>query len=178
MLLRPFCALALAFASLAGAANLPRQSPEFTIQMMDGKPIQISQYKGKVVVLAFILTYCPHCQKTCGILDKIQTEYGPRGVQVLASAIEDMAKMNVPDFIKKFHPPFPVGYDVRDAVYNYAQHPSMLQMMMPNLIFVDRQGVIRAQYSGDDPFINSEDQEKHIREEVEKLLQPPGKTAA
>jgi peroxiredoxin len=171
MFLRRLAVLALCVTALA-AATIPRQSPEFAIQTMDGKQILLSQYKGKVVVLAFILTYCPHCQKTCGILGQMQKEYGPQGLQILASAIEDMAKMTVPDFIKKFQPPFPVGYDLRDNVYTYLQHPSMLQMMMPNLAFIDRQGVIRSQYAGDDKFINSDDQEKNIRGEIEKLLKP------
>jgi len=174
MCLRRLCALVLCLAliSLAGAANLPRQSPEFAISMSDGKQVLLSQFRGKVVVVAFILTYCPHCQKTIGILEKVQAEYGPRGVQVLGSAIEDMAKMNVPDFNKKFLPPFPVGYNIQATVNEYLQHPAMLNLMMPNLVFIDRQGVIRSQYAGDDPFINSDDQEKHIREEIEKLLKP------
>ena len=178
MLTRHLAALVLCFASLAGAATIPRQAPEFAINTMDGKQVLLSPYRGKVVVLAFILTYCPHCQKTCGILSKMQNEYGPRGFQVLAAAIEDMAKMNVPDFIKKFSPPFPVGYVLRDTAYEFAQHPSMLQMMMPNVIFIDRQGMIQSQYTGDNPFINSDDQEKNIRAEIEKLLkQAPATTS-
>lgn len=51
---------ALALLSLAApaaiAANLPRKSPEFAINFSKGQPILLSQYKGKVVVLAFILT--------------------------------------------------------------------------------------------------------------------------
>src|SRR5437660_416556 len=110
------------FASLAIGANVPRKSPEFAINTVDGKQILVSQYRGKVVVVACILTTCPHCQHTVGILSKLQTEYGPRGLQVVATAIEDMAKMNVPDFIKKFQPTFPVGYTFRDSVIEYLQH--------------------------------------------------------
>jgi hypothetical protein len=40
---------------------------------------------------------------------------------------------------------------------------------MPQMVFIDRQGTIRAQYSGDDKFF-AEDQEKHIREQIETLL--------
>jgi cytochrome oxidase Cu insertion factor (SCO1/SenC/PrrC family) len=36
----------------------------------------LSQYKGHPVVLAFILTYCTHCQMTVGVLSKLQNEYG------------------------------------------------------------------------------------------------------
>jgi peroxiredoxin len=156
--------------TLAGAATIPRQSPEFAMNTVDGKQILLSQYRGKAVVFAFILTTCPHCQQTIGILSKLQPEYAARGVQVLACAIEDAARQNVPGFIAKFHPPFPVGYSPRDSVYEYLQHPSMLILHMPALVFIDRHGSIRAQYEGDAPFFAGDAQEKDVREEIEKLL--------
>jgi hypothetical protein len=99
----------------------------------------------------------------------MQNDYAPRGFQVLASAIEDMAKMDVPDFIKRFQPPFPVGFNNRDAVEAFLQHPTMFRMLMPQVVFIDRQGTIRAQYAGDDKFF-AEDQDKHLREQIEALL--------
>jgi peroxiredoxin len=156
-------------AALARAAEVPRPSPDFAVNMIGGQQIRVSQYKGKVCVLAFILTTCPHCQKTVGFLSTMQNEYGPRGLQVLASAIEDMAAMNVPDFIKRFRPPFPVGFDNQNAVQEYLQHPVIFRLLMPQLVFIDRQGIIRAQYAGDDKFF-AEDQEKHLRDQIEALL--------
>jgi len=83
------------------AADTPRQSPDFAVNMNDGSQIHLSQYQGKVVVLAFILTYCSHCQFTAQILSRLQKEYGPQGLQVVASAIDPMSSMKVPDFIKR-----------------------------------------------------------------------------
>jgi thiol-disulfide isomerase/thioredoxin len=164
-----FVALGLMLLGMAQAANVPRRSPEFAISLAPGKQVLLSQYRGKVVALAFILTYCPHCQKTVGILTKMQNEYGPRGFQVVACAIEDMAAMNVPDFIKRFHPSFPVGYADRNTVLEYLQHSVMFKMLMPQLVFVGRQGTIRAQYSGEEKFFG-EDQEANMRGEIESLL--------
>jgi len=76
---------------VAPAADLPRKVPDFTFNMVDGKPLKLSQYKGHPLVVAFILTSCPHCQNAVKVLGKLQTEYGPRGLQVLASAIEQDA---------------------------------------------------------------------------------------
>jgi thiol-disulfide isomerase/thioredoxin len=131
----------------------------------------LSKYRGKVVALAFLLTYCSHCQNTTQVLSKLQKEYGPRGFQVLGSATEDMAQLAVPDFIKRFQPGFPVGFNQRDPVTEFLQHPPMYRLLMPQLVFVDRQGVVRAQYSGDDPFFA--DQEKNIRGMIENLLKAP-----
>jgi peroxiredoxin len=159
------CAAAVA----ACAADTPRRSPDFAVTMNAGAPVALSQYKGKVCALAFILTTCPHCQKTVGYLSAMQTEYGPRGFQVLASAIDDMGKMLVPDFINRFKPSFPVGYTSLAEAQLYLQHPTMYRMLMPQLVFIDRKGEIRAQYAGDDKFF-AEDQEKRMREQIEALL--------
>ena len=61
-------------------ADVPRPSPDFAVNLNDGRQIHLSQYKGKVVVLAFILTTCPHCQFTSQMLTKLQQEYGAAGV--------------------------------------------------------------------------------------------------
>jgi len=160
---------------------VPRPSPEFAIKLVDGKQILVSQYKGQVCIVAFILTYCPHCQNTVKVLSTMQKEFVDQGLQVLASAIEDMAAMNVPDFIKRFQPPFPVGFNERDPVLEYLQHPAMFKLLMPQLVFIDRQGAIRAQYSGDDKFF-SDNLEKNMRERIESLLKeepaPPKKPAS
>ena len=149
-----------------------RKSPELAISLNNGGQAMLSQFRGKVVVVAFILTYCPHCQKTIGVLSQMQNEYGPRGFQALASAIEDNAKMAVPDFLKRFNPPFPVGFNSRDTAVEYLQHPSFLRFSMPQVVFVDRTGTIRSQYSGDNPFFadDAQIQTQNFRSKIEELL--------
>ena len=43
-------------AGAAFAADLPRKSPEFPIQLLEGKQLLISSLHGKVVCFTFILT--------------------------------------------------------------------------------------------------------------------------
>ena len=45
---------------------------------------------------------------------------------------------------------------------------------MPGLVFIDQDGIIRAQYEGKDSFLEDERQpKKNIRAELEKLMGPP-----
>jgi peroxiredoxin len=164
--------LALAMPS-ARAGVLPRPSPDFAINLGQGKQVRISQYKGKTVVVAFILTTCPHCQKAIGVLSKVQREYGARGLQVLASATEDMAAAALPGFLRQFDPPFPVGINTSTEFVTYMQHPTMLMLYMPGLVFIDKDGIIRAQYEGRDTFLEETSLEKNIRAKVEEMLAPP-----
>jgi peroxiredoxin len=135
-------------ALIVQAGILPRPAPDFVINLSPGTgaPIRLSQHKGKTVVLAFILTYCTHCQKTIGFLVKDQQELSARGLQVLASAID--APTAVPGFIQRFNPPFPVGFNTSQEAMDFMQHVPMMTSYMPMLAFIDKDGVIRAQYEG------------------------------
>ena len=168
--------LTLAVVSFAG--TLPRQAPPtFAIHLTNGQQVSPSQFSGKTLAVIFILTYCPHCQKAVSTLTKMQSEFGARGFQVLASAIEDHAAAAVPDFLKRFHPPFPVGYNDRAAALDFLQHPMAARLIMPQLVFIDRSGMIRAEYSGDDPFLNEDQQEADFRDKIEELLKAGGSAA-
>jgi peroxiredoxin len=170
-------ATALMLLSLAAqAANLPRPTPDFAINLAPGKQIKLSQYKGRPVVLIFILTYCSHCQKSIGFLIKDQQEFGPRGLQVLASAID--LPTAVPGFVKQFNPPFPVGFNTNDEALGYLQHVPMMILHMPAIVLIDKDGVIRAQYEGDDPFMSEGVQEKNLHDKIDELMKsgvPAGK---
>ena len=164
--------LLLASALAAAAQQLPRKAPEFTINLNGGKKIQVSDYKGKGVVLAFILTTCSHCQATTGLLTRLQAEYGPKGLQVLESAIDQGGEAFVPRFIQSYKPNFPVGFNDFAAAQAFMQHPPMKTMYMPGLVFIDRQGTIIAQHIGNDPEMGDAVQEKSLRGYIEKILKP------
>src|SRR5580698_8607203 len=159
----------------AYAQQVPRPAGEFAIKMPNGQVTLLSQYSGKVVVLAFISTTCPHCQHTTQVLSAMQNEYGPRGVQFLAAAFNPDAAQLVPGFIAQFRPAFPVGSADRDSVLEYVQASLVKPNYVPELIFIDRGRVIRAQHNGGDDFFK--EQEKNIREMLDTLLKEPVKSA-
>jgi thiol-disulfide isomerase/thioredoxin len=127
------------------------------------------------VALVFISTTCPHCQHTTQLLSGLQNEYGPRGVQFLAAAFNPDAEQLVPGFIAQFRPTFPVGSADRDSVLEYEQASLAKPNFVPELIFIDRGRVIRAQHNGGDDFFK--EQEKNIREMLDTLLKEPVKSA-
>ncbi len=167
-------ALALALIPAIRAVDLPRKSQDFTIQMNNGRPLQLSQYRGKAVVLAFILTTCPHCQKAVAYLSKDSAEFAPRGLQVLAAALEPGAAQNVPAFVRRFNPSFPVGFDTDpNAVWDYMQHPRAVIPHMPMLVFIDKDGIIRAQFEGDSPALEDSAMEETLHKQIDDLLKAP-----
>ena len=158
-----FAALLLGAALLPGA-TIPRPAPELTVNTPNG-PVALSKYKGKVVVLEIISTTCPACQKSAGMMAKLNNELGPKGLQPLGMAINPDA--NVPDFIRTYGVNFPVGTGKRDDAYSFLQLSVMAPFYFPQMVFIDKQGNIRAQYGGTDPFVSSE---TNVRNMIEKLL--------
>ena len=46
---------------------------------------------------------------------------------------------------------------------------------MPQLAFVDRNGIVRVQYAGDDPALKNDIQEKSLRDALEKTIKEGSK---
>lgn len=165
---------ALAFTFLTAVSfsqTVPRPAGEFAISTNNGSEILLSQYSGKVVLLMFMFTTCPHCQHTTQLLNPIAKEYAPRGVQMLAAAFNEGAGQLVAGFVSQFQPAFPVGYATREQVNEYLQHPAGKPTYVPELIFIDRNRVIRGQFTGNDDFFK--DQDKNVRAMLDTLLKEP-----
>jgi len=166
-------------------AQFSRPAPEYTVKLTTGRQIPLSSYRGKVVALMFVSTDCPHCQDTCAYMEKVQRQYGARGLQTLAVAFNPMAIMLVQEFINKTRATFPVGYDERDPVYAFLQRSTQLQTYVPIMVLIDRNGVIRGQHLGDDPIFTLDPATKEmlqLRAAIDRLLKEPAgaakKTAA
>jgi hypothetical protein len=84
---------------------------------------------------------------------------------------------NVPDFIKQFHPPFQVGITSWATAKEYLQISPTTRTFVPFMVLIDRKGIIQVQHTGDEQYFNDQ-QDEHIRADVEKLLGAVKKTAS
>lgn len=171
----------LIFAGLAGAslrlfgAEIPRPAPPLKFVSHTGQQIDLAAYKGKVVLLEWLLTTCPHCQESSTLLSKLQREYGAKGVQALGVAIDDNAGPKLPDYVSRFATGFPVGALPHRMATSFLQASIMQPLMMPQIVIIDRMGMIREQYSGNDPWHTSA--EKNLRASIAKYLSQPAGAA-
>ena len=161
------------------AAEPARPSPPFAIMRIGSAPLKLSQYKGKVVALAFIYTTCPHCQNLTTTLNQVAKDYAARGVQVLECAFNDDAVQTMPEFIGKFNPAFPVGFATRASVMSYLQYAitDPRPLYVPHLVFIDRAGVIRGDHPGEAPFFQ-DGADANIRQELDRMLKASGAAAS
>jgi peroxiredoxin len=127
------------------AAPVPRKAPEFTIVEPSGKQTHLSSFRGKVVVMEFLDTTCPHCQHASLMLTMLHQQLGPRGFQPIGIAAYNNAPPQVLGFLKQFSPSYPVGVSDNDTVIKFLGFSPDDRVMVPQIAVIDRKGVIRAQ---------------------------------
>jgi thiol-disulfide isomerase/thioredoxin len=155
-------------------AQIPRKAPELYIQLQ-GKQIQLSQYRGYVCAVAFMSTTCPHCQHLAQVLTGIQQEYASKGVQVLGVVFNPEAVTDYVNFGAVFaRNMFPVGMSTDAIVASFVQHPPGIHYI-PMMAFIDKQGVIRSQHLGinDKEYFDEKVEVQNIRNDLDKILKEP-----
>jgi thiol-disulfide isomerase/thioredoxin len=170
------------FSLFAGDGTEPRKAPELAFYLPGQGQKLLSQYRGKVVALEFILTTCPHCQAAAKVMSKFQSEFGPKGLQVIDVAInaydnggtDETAPGLVQAFAIQHGADFPVGWVKRDAMTSFMNFSIMDRTVVPQLALIDRKGFIRYQTpatSGDawEKVMN----ETALRAHIEELLAQP-----
>jgi thiol-disulfide isomerase/thioredoxin len=59
-------------------------APEIALSDVDGKPVKLSELRGKVVLVNFWATWCPPCRKEIPSLTRLQKLFKPEQLRVLA----------------------------------------------------------------------------------------------
>ena len=166
--------LVLAASALVAAAPVPRKSLDFTVFEPSGKQTSLSNFQGKVVVMEFLLTDCPHCMRVARMIAKLDKELGPRGFQPVGIAFDnDISGKKVAAFSQRLGITYLTGYASSLAVDRYLGRKATDRFMVPQIVVVDRKGIIRAQ-SRPVREANLED-ENYLRNLIEALLKegPP-----
>jgi peroxiredoxin len=140
--------LAAAALWLVAAAPVPRKAPAFAYVDAEGREAQLSSFKGKVVVVELMLARCPHCWRVAQTIAKLHQELGARGFQPIGIAFDDDASGRlVRDFAGYAKITYPVGYTTAGKVDGFLGREEKERLQVPQLVVIDRAGVIRAQSS-------------------------------
>ncbi len=154
------------------AAKVPRPAPDLIVSRTSGERIRLSQYGGKILMLELLLTTCPHCQRCAHTVQQVLGDYKTRGVEALGAAINDEARFDLMRFEMASGARFPIGIADRDKAYDFLQaDPNAGPVYFPQLLLIDRKGVIRGQYAGTDRFFEKE--EENLRKMLDMLLKEP-----
>lgn len=148
-------------------------APAFELVDQSGQRVKLSSYRGSVVVLAFVTSWCPFSKAEQPFLKALADEYGTKGVKFLAIDVNE----EEPDYklyLSRVAMPFPVLRDESgDVARSYA--PSRAQpsfqdrskVTVTSNLVIDAQGTIR--FFGLVDTVSFDDRLVHVRRVIDRL---------
>jgi thiol-disulfide isomerase/thioredoxin len=134
-------AQSLAAVSLTSQTPLRQGSvaPAFTLTTLAGSPANLSDYKGRPVLINFWASWCTPCRSEMPDIVAAYRAHQDTGLEVLAINLTDQEGMkDVRKFAAEFQMPFPVLLDEKGRVRRlYAL------VGVPTSVFVGSDGVVR-----------------------------------
>jgi len=71
------------------AANDHPYAARFSLVTLSGQKIDLADYKGKVVLLNFWASWCPHCRRLIPTLVGLEDQYYQKGLRIVGIAVSD-----------------------------------------------------------------------------------------
>ena len=113
----------------------PRPAPDFVLTSFDGQRIQLSDYRGRIVVLNFWATWCPPCRVEAPVLQRAAERLESAGVTVLGIDVWDDEAAAI-EFLNEMGVTYPNAEDATRLI------PVEFGVTgLPETFVIDRQGV-------------------------------------
>lgn len=122
-----------------------QEAPDFSVEMLDGRTIKLSELRGKVVMLCFWATWCPPCrQEMAHLQEGVIDHFAGKNLVVLP-----ISRGEKRDVVEKFLADngytFGVGLDPERAIYDlYASN------FVPRTFIINKRGKVVYRVAGYD----------------------------
>jgi peroxiredoxin len=139
-----------------------KAAPDFALKDADGKPVRLSDYKGKVVLLDFWATWCGPCRIEIPWFSEMERQKKDKGFAVLGVSMDDDGWKA----IKPFAADMKINYRILLGDDEVAKNYGGLDAL-PTTFLIDRNGKIADVHVG----LTSR---KDFETAVDELLSAPG----
>ena len=118
-------------------------APSFTLQDLNGKPVSLSDFKGKVVILDFWATWCAPCVIEIPHFIELYEQYKDQGFAMVGISLDREGISVVKSFVRKYQINYPILMTDGqvDRVYGGIT-------AIPTTFVIDSAGNIRQKYIG------------------------------
>ena len=127
----------------AGPPPNPKEgftAPDFTLDLLGGGEITLSELQGNPVVLNLWATWCGPCRKEMPAIENVYRNYKGLGLTVIGLNLTSQdSEQAVFDFVQELDLTFPIALDRDGSVAKRYQ-----LMGLPTTYFIDSQGVIQS----------------------------------
>jgi peroxiredoxin len=121
-----------------------RANLDFTLKDINGANVQLTDYKGKVVLLNFWATWCGPCKLEIPEFVEAYQRYRDKGFVILGVLSEDDP---TPTELRTFMTQFKMNYPVLREHQDFAAANGEL-WALPTSLLIDRQGLICTRHTG------------------------------
>ncbi len=120
----------------------PRPAPDFVLTSFDGQRLQLSDYRGRIVVLNFWATWCPPCRIEAPVLQRASERLDAAGVTILGIDVWDDHAAAI-GFLKETGVTYPNAEDATRLIpVEYGVTG------LPETFVIDRHGVLARRWVG------------------------------
>ena len=118
-------------------------APDFTLMDVTGKPVKLSDLKGKVVLLNFWATWCGPCKMEIPWFIEFEQKYKDQGLVVLGVSMDDEGWPIVKPYLEqaKINYRVVIGTDLVGQMYGGVES-------LPTTFMLDREGKIANTHIG------------------------------
>jgi peroxiredoxin len=163
--MKTIVATLLCGAALFAAGSL-RRAPGFCLIDASGQWQDLADYRGKIVLVEFMQTTCPHCAAFSTVLNGLKLKYGNKlAVLAIANPPVDNPQTTM-KFVKEHKLTYPLLLDQGQAAYSYVRAPSF---ELPTVYLIDANGMIRNSWA-DGVLTKDIFEGNGLAREIDKLL--------
>ena len=129
--------------SVFGRVDVPAEpASDFTLELLDGGTLNLSDLRGKVVLVDFWASWCPPCRQEAQTLAQVYQEYADQPVEFVGVDIWDRRE-DALAYINEYNVPYPNGIDERGTILiDYGVTG------IPEKFIIDQNGVLRQKLVG------------------------------
>lgn len=133
----------------AALVSLPQPILEAENRAATGKPIKLSNYSGKILLVNLWATWCGPCRMETPELVKLHKEFQDRGVEMVGLSTEDpdASEESVSDFVREYKVDYQVGWATREVALTLMQGRGSI----PQSFIIARDGRILKRFIGFNP---------------------------
>jgi thiol-disulfide isomerase/thioredoxin len=77
--------------------------PTMRVERIDGKLIDLSMFRGKVILVSVWATWCPPCARELPLLERLSDVVRSEPLEIVAVSIDASGRDVVKTFLKRFH---------------------------------------------------------------------------
>jgi peroxiredoxin len=112
-----------------------KKAPDFSLKDLNGKKVEIKQFKGKIIFLNFWATWCGPCKEEIPSLEVLHQQFQEKNFVLLTISVDYEGLKPVQDFISKHHYTFPVLLDPNCEVLDLFE-----VKRIPTTFIIDKRG--------------------------------------